>query len=180
MIRELESISAADLIACHREEVADVWSKTMGGGPDKLRERIDVILPRHAGRDGFRLVASRAEDGSLAGFAYGYLGAAGQWWHDIVAAAMSDEQERRWLAPGHFEFVELHVRPDLQRRGIGGHLHDALLAGLDAPTAVLSTQEGNAPAIALYERRGWEVVLPSLSFLPDEPPYLIMGKELRA
>jgi ribosomal protein S18 acetylase RimI-like enzyme len=179
VIGELEWISAADLIARHRDEVAEVWGQTMGGGRDKLRERIDVILPRHAGRDGFRFVASRAEDGSLAGFAYGYLGAAGQWWHDIVAAAMTDEQERRWLAHGHFEFVELHVRPDHQRRGIGGRLHDALLDGLDAPTAVLSTQQENAPAIALYEQRDWEIVLPSLSFLPSEPPYVIMGKELR-
>ncbi len=180
MIRELERISAAELIASHREEVAQVWGQTMGGGREKLRERVDVILPRHAGREGFRFVASRAGDGSLAGFAYGYVGAAGQWWHDIVASAMTDEQEWRWLGPGHFEFVELHVRPDQQRRGIGGRLHDALLEGLDAPTAVLSTQQENAPAIALYEGRGWEIVLPSLSFLPAEPPYLIMGKELRA
>ena len=83
---------------------------------------------------------------------------------------MDEAGRTRWLAPGHFEFVELAVRPDLRRRGISGRLHDALLSGLDAPTAVLSTEVENEPAIGLYLGRGWEVVIPEIDVGADYPP----------
>src|SRR6266542_445738 len=84
----------------------------------------------------------------------------------------------RCLAPGHFEFTELHVRREFRRRGIGGSLHDALLEGVDAPTAVLSTQTDNEPAISLYAGRGWQVIVPYLDFGSGRP-FLIMGLVLR-
>ena len=143
------------------------------------RERLEEILPRHTRRDGFRFLAARTADGALAGIVYGYLGSSGQWWHDLVSAAMSREQRARWLAPGHFEFVELHVGPPFRRRGLGGRLHDAVLEGLDSPTAILSTQCDNVAAIALYAGRGWQLVLEPIVFGREYPPYRIMGKELR-
>ena len=146
--------------------------------PNASGERLDEIVPRHLERDGFRFVAEHDEAGRLAGIAYGYEGAAGQWWHDLVSAAMDEATRKRWLRPGHFEFVELAVRPDLRRRGLGGRLHDALLGGLDAPTAVLSTEVDNEAAIALYGGRGWQVIVPELDFGPDFPPFLVMGREL--
>jgi ribosomal protein S18 acetylase RimI-like enzyme len=91
---------------------------------------------------------------------------------------MDERTQADWLAPGHFEFVELAVRPDLQRRGIGVRLHDALLEGIDAPTAVLSTEVDNEPALALYRGRGWQVVLPEIDFGPSFPPFLVLGKQL--
>ena len=153
----LERIPRDELLRRHRAEVAAVWT-------DATRERVGEILPRHAAREGFRFLAARADDGRLAGFAYGYVGAAGQWWHDIVAAAMSAADRERWLGPGHFEFAELHVDPAFRRRGIGGRLHDELLAGLSSRTAVLSTQVDNDPALALYRGRGWRVVVEELDF----------------
>jgi ribosomal protein S18 acetylase RimI-like enzyme len=154
-----------------REAVRALW-------PAASRQRIDEILPRHAERDGFRFRAAFAGE-RLVGFAYGYLGAEGQWWHDIVAEAMDETDLQVWLAPGHFEFVELHVRRDARRQGIGGRLHDALLEGLDSPTAVLSTQTDNEPALSLYRGRGWEIVVPELRFQPGGQPYAILGLELR-
>ena len=70
------------------------------------------------------------------------------------------------------------MRPDLRRRGIGGRLHDALLSGLDAPTAVLSTAVGKEPAVELYLGRGWEVVVPEIDFGADYPPFLVRGRDL--
>jgi ribosomal protein S18 acetylase RimI-like enzyme len=115
----------------------------------------------------------------LAGFAYGYLGSPGEWWHDHVSAALGSELTRRWLPPGHFEFVELQVHPDFRRGGIGGRLHDALLGGVSSPTAVLSTQRDNTAAVALYEARGWEVILGEIRFDDEGPPFVVLGCDLR-
>jgi ribosomal protein S18 acetylase RimI-like enzyme len=169
-LRELTRAEVRALLA-RPEELVAVWPNASG-------ERLDVIVPRHLERDGFRFVAEHDEAGRLAGIAYGYEGAAGQWWHDLVSAAMDEAMRTRWLRPGHFEFVELAVRPDLRRRGLGGRLHDALLGGLGAPAAVLSTEVDNEAAIALYSGRGWEVIVPELDFGPAFPPFLVMGREL--
>ena len=153
----LEEIAPDDLVARHRDEVGGVWT-------DATRQRLEDILPRHAVRDGFRFLAARTLPGRLVGFAYGYRGEPGQWWHDLVAAAMDDELRRRWLSPGHFELAELHVHPEFRRRRIATRLHDELLAGIPSRTAVLSTQVHNEPARALYAGKGWEIVVPELDF----------------
>jgi ribosomal protein S18 acetylase RimI-like enzyme len=164
-----EEIGAAAFLAL-RDEVRDLW-------PEASRRRVDDILPRHAQRDGFRAVIERTPERRLAGFAYGYRGGPGQWWHDLVAAALGPQETQRWLRPGHFEFVELHVRPDLWGRGIGGRLHDALLAPEPGP-AVLSTQKDNDRALGLYRRRGWHVIVPEIDFGAGYPPFCVLGKLL--
>jgi ribosomal protein S18 acetylase RimI-like enzyme len=161
---------AAREVLARADEVAEIW-------PAASRSRVGEILPRHAAREGFRFLV--AEDGGrMAGFTYGYLGGPNQWWHDLVAAEMTDEQKTRWLAPGHFEFVELHVRPEYRRQGLGSALHDELLRDLESATAVLSTQTDNEPALALYREHGWQVVVPEMRFSPGGTPYSILGLDL--
>ena len=167
----IEPVAAERVRRDLTDELPQVWVGI-------TRERLHEILPRHTGREGFRFLAARDGSGTLAGFAYGYLGAPGQWWHDLVSAAMTPEQRARWLRPGHFELVELHVAPRFRRQGIGGRLHDVILDGLASPTAVLSTQVDNQPAIALYEGRGWETIIEPIHFGRGYPPYRIMGKPL--
>jgi ribosomal protein S18 acetylase RimI-like enzyme len=169
-LRELSLEEARELLVRPHELLA-VWPDAAGG-------RLEVIVPRHLERAGFRFVAEHDASGRLAGIAYGYRGAPGQWWHDLVSDAMDEPARTGWLRPGHFEFVELSVRGDLRRGGIGGRLHDALLSGLDAPTAVLSTEVDNEPAIGLYLGKGWEVVVPEIDFGPGFPPFLVMGRSL--
>jgi ribosomal protein S18 acetylase RimI-like enzyme len=166
---EIREVIGKDVLSLRRQ-LAEIW-------PDASRARVDEILPRHVARDGFRFLGAFAER-RLVGFVYGYRGGPGQWWHDRVASALGPEGEQRWLVRGHLEFTELHVRPEFRRRGIGGSLHDALLEGVDAPTAVLSTQTDNEPAIALYAGRGWQVIVPYLDFGSGRP-FLIMGRDLR-
>ena len=165
---DIREIEARDVLSLRRQ-VADIW-------PDASRARIDEILPRHVAREGFRFLGAFA-DRRLLGFVYGYRGGRGQWWHDRVAAALGAAGTERWLGPAHFEFTELHVRGEYRRHGIGGSLHDALLDGVDASTAVLSTQTDNEPAIALYLGRGWQVIVPYLDFGSGRP-FLIMGRDL--
>jgi ribosomal protein S18 acetylase RimI-like enzyme len=170
-VKALDRDQVREVLKARRDELVAVW-------PDADGPRLDEIVPRHLEREGFRLVAEEDGEGRLAGIAYGYFGAAGQWWHDIVAAAMTDAERARWLGAGHFEFVELAVRPDLRRRGLGGRLHDALLEGVDAATAVLSTQTDNFPALTLYYGRGWELVVREIDFGTSPSPYCVLGLEL--
>jgi ribosomal protein S18 acetylase RimI-like enzyme len=173
-LAELVEIGRDELLGPMRTAIEALWLEVW---PTTTPERFDEILPRHATRNGFRMITAREGD-RLVGLAYGYLGEPGEWWHDRVAAAMTPEQRDEWLPPGHFELAELMVSPAERRRGLGGRLHDAVLAGLDAPTAVLSTQTHNDPALALYGRRGWKVLLEAVD-LAAPVPYLILGKRLR-
>jgi ribosomal protein S18 acetylase RimI-like enzyme len=170
--------SSAELVRLAREEVLARRAEVAAAWTWVTDERVREILPRHASRDGFTFVAA-VDEGRIVGFAYGYRGAPGQWWHDAVRAAMTPAQRALWLLPGHVELAELHVVPGRRREGLGGRLHDALLAAhADAPTVVLSTQVGNEAARSLYAARGWEVVLPELRFATGGEPYAILGLDL--
>ncbi len=115
----------------------------------------------------------------MLGFAYGYTGGRGQWWTDRVGEALGSRLRARWLQPPHYEVVELHVRPEEQRRGLGTGLLAALLEGLPHEQALLSTQVENAKARAFYESQGWQVVVPEMSFGPGYAPFCVYGKRLR-
>lgn len=83
--------------------------------------------------------------------------------HDGSAAA-----EHREL-----EFVELAVLPSHQGRGIGGQLHDTLLAGLPHQRALLATaDDATTAAVHLYTKRGWQ------RLGKQSPSEQVMGKIL--
>ncbi len=135
-------------------------------------------LTGHMLRRDFRCcLAHESATGAITGFTYGYSGEPGQWWHDIVAAAMGQATVETWLM-GSFEFVELAVMPAAQGRGIGGRLHDALLEGLANRTAVLSTIQQETAALQLYRKRGWVELVRDLAFPGVAEPYLVMGIDL--
>ena len=112
---ELEWVPPDHVLGVARDEIEELWRRVF---PETTDERFAKILPRHARRRGFVFLAARTAGRRLAGFAYGYQGAPGEWWHDQVAAAMTDEQRRQWLPEGHFEFVELIVAPELEGQGM--------------------------------------------------------------
>jgi ribosomal protein S18 acetylase RimI-like enzyme len=123
-----------------------------------------------------RLLVARDRD-ELLGFAYGYTGAYGQWWTDRVASSLTARQRELWLDPPHFEIVELHVLPSVQRRGVGSRLLAQLLSRQPHDRAVLSTQLGSRKARSFYAKNGWEE-LASIDFGPGYPPYVALGKRL--
>jgi ribosomal protein S18 acetylase RimI-like enzyme len=172
---ELQPLSADEVVGAHRAEIEALWRRVF---PDTTDERLEEILPRHTTRKAFSFVAARTDDGDLAGFAYGYEGGPGEWWHDLVAAALRPDRRADWLAPGHFEFVELQVAPERERHGIGGALHDALLAKARGRTAVLSTEVSNDRARGFYARRGWETLVDELAFGEGYPAFVVLGKRL--
>jgi ribosomal protein S18 acetylase RimI-like enzyme len=123
------------------------------GDFDDFRTWNDDLFRRHATRSGYRLVV--ATDGAaIAGFGWGYLGERGQYWPDLVCAALPGSVTDEWVG-GHFEFVELAVAPQYRRRGLGRRLHDTLLDGV-GQRALLSTADDLAdPAVQLYLGCGW-------------------------
>jgi ribosomal protein S18 acetylase RimI-like enzyme len=172
---ELQPLSADEVVGARRAEIEALWRRVF---PDTTEERLQEILPRHATRKAFSFVAARVDDGALVGFAYGYEGGPGEWWHDLVAAALRADQRADWLAPGHFEFVELQVAPELEGKGIGGALHDALVVRARGRTAVLSTAVSNERARGFYARRGWETLVDEIAFGEGYPPFVVLGKRL--
>jgi GNAT superfamily N-acetyltransferase len=155
------------------------------------------IMERHASYPAFRAVVAAIPGGqdhgqdragnaagdarTLIGFAYGFHGSAGQWWHDLVreslAAQHGSEAARHWLGDS-FEFAEVHVHPDHQGRGTGRGMMHSLAAGRPERTAVLSTPGGHTRAHRLYGSLGFASLLPAFTFPGTGPSYAIMGAVL--
>jgi GNAT superfamily N-acetyltransferase len=141
------------------DDLADVDRETFSApgydaDPSDTARFRDEQLLKHAPRAGFRLAIARA-DGELVGFAYGYTGEVGQWWTDRMLR-LAPPDVHPWLG-GHFELVEIAVRPRWQGKGVGSAVHDTLLAGLPHGRAMLTTwQDENRPARRLYHRKGWQ------------------------
>lgn len=176
----------ADAAAAFRDRVLEVWT-TAFGPVDDAEDWRSRFWEQHRSRDGFRLVtASMGEE--LHGFGWGYTGERGQWWADRVADALAADglgagglatdglaaDGTEWVG-GHFEFVELAVRPTHQGHGLGGRLHDALMEGLPHARSLLQTDaDPQGSGHRLYRARGWSV-LGELA-----PGKVVMGKRLGA
>jgi GNAT superfamily N-acetyltransferase len=135
----------------------------------------------HLQRPGLRAVAALEGD-RLVGVGYGQPGAAGQWWHDVVRTAVSNEAgpaaAEEWL-DCCFEVVELHVLPSHQGRGIGRDLLRALLADAPERTAALSALEPDrTPARRLYTAEGFVPLLSQFRFPGGPTRYAVLAKRL--
>jgi ribosomal protein S18 acetylase RimI-like enzyme len=131
---------------------------------------------RYAGyRDFHGFVA--VQDDVPVGVGYGARSYPGVPWHDLVAPVLEESHPALRDA---WRLVELAVIEEHRRQGIGGRLHDALLAAQPCPRALLSTSVANQRARAMYERRGWQYVHRDLAVEGEPLPYVIMSKELVA
>ncbi len=155
--------------------------------PDRTLAGREAIMERHAASPGFRGLTALV-DGQLAAFTYGFHGEHGQWWHDMVAAALATRSRaaapaagpatpRHWLDDS-FEVAELHVLPDCQGHGIGRSLLLSLTSGRRERTAVLSTADAPTRARRLYRGVGFTDLLTDFRFSGSEPPYAVMGATL--
>jgi ribosomal protein S18 acetylase RimI-like enzyme len=155
--------------------------------PDRTLSGREAIMDRHAANPGFRGLTALV-DGRLAGFTYGFHGESGQWWHDMVAAALATrsgtgvtaaeyaevEAPGAWLDDS-FEIAELHMLPSWQGQGIGRSLLLSLTSGRPERTAVLSTADAPTKARRLYRGVGFTDLLTDFRFSGSEPPYAVMG-----
>jgi ribosomal protein S18 acetylase RimI-like enzyme len=68
-------------------ELVAVYAAAMNP-PDRTLSGREAIMERHSVSPGFRGLTAH-DDGQLIGFCYGFHGENGQWWHDMVAAALA-------------------------------------------------------------------------------------------
>jgi ribosomal protein S18 acetylase RimI-like enzyme len=177
VIREL---SRTDFRA-ELETLLAVYTAAMLPEPAHLPGRLS-IMERHAGHPGFRAVVATQPPGSqIVAFGYGFRGAPGQWWHDVVKAGVTAAAglgaATAWLADP-LEIAEVHVRPDDQHQGIGRRILYALTAQRPERTAVLSTQDRDSVARRLYRSVGFTDLLTGFAFPGGGPPYAVMGAVL--
>lgn len=144
-------------------------------------ERLVEMVEMHRSREGLRcIIAQNDNDQRVVGFIYGYSSRPGYWWFDTVSRALSGPAIQIWFEHA-FEVVELAVHPSWQGQGIGGRLHDSLLANLPPDTystALLSTDPGETNARHLYNKRGWVPLLEDFYFPGRRTPMVIMGMDL--
>jgi ribosomal protein S18 acetylase RimI-like enzyme len=161
----------------HMHEALAIYGAAMGYDDAVVTGRYGYAIA-HTERPGFRAVGAFTEDPErLVGFGYGYLVAPGQWWHDQVRAALDRRTAKKWL-PGGFEVCELHVHPDHQSRGIGRRLLHALVEGVSASAALLSTPDADTKAFRLYHEDGFVDLARGYHFPGDARPFAILGARL--
>lgn len=141
--------------------------------PDLITERIS----RTCNRTGFKVVAAVDASDAIAGFAYGYIGDRGQWWHDFVREHLDADTANEWLN-GSFEVVEVAVDPKYQGQGLGKQLITKLLCDVAANTAVLSVRVDNKTARQLYEKLGWKPIHEGIVFPGYSNAFAIMAVRL--
>jgi ribosomal protein S18 acetylase RimI-like enzyme len=157
-----------------------VYEAAMRPPPEQLPGRA-AVMNGHAYYPGFRAVVALRE-GRPVGFAYGFHGVRGQWWHDMVTEGLHAggraRQARRYLADP-LEIAEVHVHPEAQNQGVGRAVLHALCEGRGERTAVLSTRTGPSAARHLYRSCGFTEVLEDFAFpgSPDQP-FSIMAARL--
>jgi ribosomal protein S18 acetylase RimI-like enzyme len=185
---ELRELNPGQFVA-ELDELTAIYALAMDAPPGQLPARRS-IMERHAGYPAFRAVMAvrPAQDAGPpagqappVGFAYGFHGAAGQWWHDVVRDTLishrGDEIARYWLADS-FEIAEVHVHPSHQGGGIGRAMMHSLVAGRLERVALLSTPDGHTRARRLYHSLGFTDLVPGFCFPGSSPSYAIMGAAL--
>ena len=154
---------------------AAIYGEAMQRPPELVVQRRE-IMSSHVVRPGFVGVLAH-DDEDLVGFGYGYRGRPGDWWHDVVAAALGRRMAREWLTES-FELAELHVRPAYHGRGLGRRVLETVLSAAGGMTIVLSTHDRESPARHLYRSVGFVDLLTGFVFPGSSEVYVVMGKRL--
>ncbi|WP_067176246.1 GNAT family N-acetyltransferase [Microtetraspora niveoalba] len=160
------------------DTVLAIYTAAMRPPPDQLSGRLG-IMRNHATYPHF--VCVLAESPEIIGFAYGFHGMPGQWWHDIVARSLTDRSgpavTEEWFGDA-LEIAEIHVLPGHQGRGIGRRLIHTICEGRPEHTAVLSTHDAPTVARRLYRDVGFTDLMTEFEFPGGREIYAIAGTKL--
>ncbi|MFF3664693.1 GNAT family N-acetyltransferase [Microtetraspora malaysiensis] len=160
------------------DTVLTIYMAAMRPPPDQLSGRLG-IMRNHATYPDFICVL--AENPEIIGFAYGFHGMAGQWWHDIVARSLADQSggaaTEEWFGDA-LEIAEIHVLPGHQGKGVGRRLIHTICEGRPERTAVLSTHDAPTVARRLYRNIGFVDLMTEFAFPGSRESYAIAGTRL--
>ncbi|WP_307848226.1 GNAT family N-acetyltransferase [Microbispora oryzae] len=167
--------------------VLGVYAAAMRPPEDQLAGR-RAIMRNHATYPDFTCLLAEApgppdgpEPAEIVGFAYGFHGAPGQWWHDVVRRALEDlsgaPASEDWFGDA-LEIAEVHVLPGHQSRGVGRRMLHEICAGRRERTAVLSTHDAPTAARHLYRDVGFEDLMTRFTFPGGYEDYVIAGARL--
>ncbi|WP_308169590.1 GNAT family N-acetyltransferase [Acrocarpospora catenulata] len=167
-----------DAFVAALDAVIDIYTAAMRPPPDQLSGRM-AIMRNHATYPDF--VCVFAEAPAIVGFAYGFRGAPGQWWHDVVRRALL-ERAGPVIADDWFgnalELAEIHVHPDYQGNRIGRQMIHTICEGRRERTAVLSTHDAPTAARHLYRSIGFLDLMSEFVFPGGYETYAIAGTRL--
>ncbi|SFD59986.1 hypothetical protein [Streptomyces aidingensis] len=153
-LRRLSRWQAED----QRNDIADVHAEAYRDTPGAaLHDRQDFLsrFAEHVQQPEFDLVLACAP--AVVGCAYGFrIDRDGSWW-DRFSQVPPELAELTSVANSRQLFVmaELMVRPAHRNHGVGGRLHDQLLARSSAPLAVTLLEPGNGMARSALQGWGW-------------------------
>ncbi|MEU7833266.1 GNAT family N-acetyltransferase [Nonomuraea sp. NPDC049129] len=170
----------------HLDTVIGIYAAAMRPPADQITGR-KAIMRNHGTYPYFQCYfaelrgESEAYPPKIVGFAYGFRGAPGQWWHDVVFRALENQAGREvadaWLGNA-FELAEIHLHPDYQGKGIGRAMIATLCAGRRERSAVLSTHDRPTTARHLYASMGFTDLLSPFLFPGGYEQYAIVGRPL--
>ncbi|MEZ0071922.1 GNAT family N-acetyltransferase [Planotetraspora sp. GP83] len=164
------------------DTVLAIYTVAMRPPSDQLAGRM-AIMRNHATYPHFVCMLAEAseQENQIVGFAYGFHGAPGQWWHDVVRGALQDRAGPRaseeWFGDA-LEIAEIHVHPDHQGKGIGRRMIHAICEGRPERVAVLSTHDAPTAARHLYRDIGFVDLMTEFVFPGGYENYVIAGTKL--
>ncbi|SDG83515.1 Acetyltransferase (GNAT) family protein [Sinosporangium album] len=170
----------ADEFTARLGSVIYIYSAAMRPPTDQISGR-KCIMRNHSAYPDFTCVLAELPDRTPVGFAYGFHGAPGQWWHDVISRSvvelLGEESAYEWF-DDPLELAEIHVHPDFQGKGIGRSMIYALCEGRKERTAVLSTHDQPTAARHLYRSLGFTDLLSRYTFPGGHELYAIVGRTL--
>lgn len=166
---------AGALDAARAVYLAAFAQEPYGEGPGQADAFVERVRRYARDREGLRVAL--VDDGEPVGVGLAVLARPGDWWRDRAAEAISPDSASRWMGDLCLEVVHLAVVPGARGRGVGRLVHDVLIAGRPAPTAILACDPRATPARNLYEGRGWQLLTDRLSAGEDRT-VLLMGRNL--
>lgn len=148
----------------------ELYIQTWGGAWE--RPIIHNFIARYNQKEDWRGFFAYAGEQAI-GSAFGTRSLISDWWHAAIAEQIGAEHpalQDAWV------LVELDVLAEYRNRQIGGRLHDHILAAVDYPNLLLSTQVSNEGAQRFYQRRGWSVLHTGFVFREGQDPFMVFHR----
>ncbi len=151
----------------HAPQLAALHQAAFGETLQRAARYQNQDIPEMSRCAGFQAVSAHLE-GRLVGFVVGHDANAIPRWFESAMRAAQGTPVAAWL-PGAWYLADIAVHPDVQGRGIGTRLHDAIMPLMADRRCMLITFHGDHPAKRFYLRLGWREVIPDLRWAPDKP-----------